>query len=300
MDVVQQLRAIGDQLDRQVYPRVWGGGIVRPSVSVSSSVIMGRGNRNGRQKPRRSATAARQGTTGGEGTPGGSWSSRSTAPVLVGSPQEVYARHLTALWDAYPSSQIWKRDEGIWLLVPSTVLEGLDRNALFLVVVPYDFRYFVQAWGFWIHAGSSDPIWIGPRHTNYPDGSICAFHVLDGTWQNGEPLTSLFDLYSLWAARHLHLELFGRWPGSQHVIWPHERMIETQPGELCACGSRDKLYSDCCEPGDARRNRVAEAMRYSAATNGGRRSVPPRILNFIRERGEPPPVWGYAARLALV
>lgn len=294
--VANQLRLIGEELTRQAVVEVWRGGIVRPSETGAFSQLMGRGNSYGRARskgcrggsPQR--TARQKGATGGSGTP------RSAAPIVVRNPREAYERQLTSVCDTYPGSQFWLQDRGLWLLAPSAVLEGLDRRALFLVAVPYEFDgRTVSAWGFWDSGDLDAPQWIGPRHTNYPMGSICAYHLDDeSSWRNGGSLVTLLDFYSEWALRQLHLEYVGRWPGSQVASCTYERMVETLADELCGCGSVDKTYSECHQPADRARDRVAIALNFMQKNNGGRRDPPVELLKFLRERGEPPPVMRHA------
>lgn len=85
----------------------------------------------------------------------------------------------------------------------------------------------------------------------------------DGTWAFGDSLVTLLDLYSVWALRHLHHEVFGRWPGPQAVTQPYERMLELADDEHCGClSSEGHRYIDCCKTKDLQRNRIAEAMKF--------------------------------------
>jgi hypothetical protein len=139
-----------------------------------------------------------------------------------------------------------KRDEqGMWLRIESAVLNGLDRTATFLVALPFDAETFPRAWGFWRIAGEYR--WIGRRHTNFTDGSVCAFVPTSGAWRPGDSLVQLIDLYSVWALRHLHLEEVGHWPGGQFSPHPFYSLVEFAPNELCGCELHDPPlpYGDC-------------------------------------------------------
>lgn len=298
-DVVGQLRRIGEQLTRQVEVEVCRDGVVRPSETGAFTQPMGRGDINGSERTRRSAAGSWKGAAGRKGTAGGSGKARPASPDVVGSsPRPPYDRQLTEVCDEYTGSQYWLQDRGLWLLVPSTILRGLDRRALFLVAIPYDFDIAtVAAWGFWDRNDGGEARWIGPRHTNYPTGSICAFHLGDESpWRNGGSLVTLLDLYSEWALRHLYLEQFHRWPGSQISSSTYERMVETHPEELCGCGSTDKMYSECHQPADLACNRVAIAMSFMKRTNGGRRDPPIELFDVLSGKREPPPVVGFVMR----
>lgn len=289
------LRELGQQLDRHVFPNVFVGGIVRPRKAADLSQPLGQENGNDRQGQEGSPTRSRQRPARRQGQAGGTRPSGASTPVVVGSPREAYQRQLTTICGAYPGSQFWAQDDGLWLLARSNVLEGLDRHAVFLVAIPDDFGGIVQAWGFWSRGNIGFATWIGPRHTNFPHGSICAFNPADGTWKNGDALRLLLDMYSLWAARQLYLEAFGRWPGAQIARWRYERLVETHPDELCGCGSLEKSYAECCRPKDLQANCVADAIRYLRDTGGGERRPPPELLQFLRTPSSPPPIPSYCS-----
>jgi hypothetical protein len=144
----------------------------------------------------------------------------------------------------------------------------------------------VRSWAFW-----ADPIafpeWIGPRHTNFPDGSICAFEPLDGTWKFGDPIVQLLDIYTVWALRHLYLRQFGRWPGYQSVHFAGERLLELRDDEHCGCGRGDKLYADCCMPSDLAGTRIAMLLNFVWVT-GSVRKPPEAVERFVRSKQQPP------------
>ena len=129
------------------------------------------------------------------------------------------------------------------------------------------------------------PAWIGPRHTNYPDGSICAYEPSDGTWSFGNPLVELFDLYSVWALRHLHLRTFGRWPGPQAVHRPYERLLELNPEEHCGCGSQARTYAECCRPEDFDGDRIRDAVDFMFWSGGTLRAPPLAVVDFAAGQG---------------
>ena len=180
----------------------------------------------------------------------------------------------------------------MWLLVESTVIVGLDKKATFLIALPYSAAYIQQSWAFW-----TTPInweWIGARHTNFPLGSICAFNPGDGTWTLGDSLIQLIDLYTLWALRHEHLKVFGRWPGRQHVIHPYERLTESSPNELCGCDKTGLRYGECCRPRDLSIPLLDRMRRYTVYAGGSiDRSPPPELTAFIKTRRNPPDITPY-------
>lgn len=299
-EIETSLREIGKQLDAFLFPSVKNGGIVvpsRPAVSLSS---VGKEHEHAQAGQKRSATGSREGqpvwqrTSAGPQPAAGSRSSeRSGSPdhaaPLVGTDfRAQYLRELGEVERAYPGSQHWHCDDCIWIIVQSALLPGVSPKANFAVRVPLeDKNERVRAWGFWgNHAIGFE--WIGPRHTNFPDGSICAFEQTDQTWLLGDSLIALLDLYTLWALRHLHLRTFGRWPGAQAVHFPYERVLELRDDEYCGCASSTRFYGQCCKNSDLELNLIAEAIRFAFLMGGGLRRPPEAVVKFMRERREPP------------
>lgn len=281
------LQKIGHQLDHQIFPRIKNGGIVMPSeLAVSHSTLGMEISNDYTERQRRSETRPRKRAAGRQGSAGRSWPSRQTAPVVCTSLQAQYEDELDAVYEAYPGTQIWREEEGVWLLTESSLLPGFEQRALFLVGISFA-NAIVRGWGFW-RICLANPTWIGPRHTNFPDGSICAFEPADGTWVIGDPIVELLDLYTLWALRHLHLQVFGRWPGHQAVRHPYERILELKGDEHCGCGKSDKLYGECCRDNDLARNRVADAVNFLLRYSGGLRQPPSSVVRFVREQIGPP------------
>lgn len=139
-------------------------------------------------------------------------------------------------------------------------------------------------WGFW-----PDNTWIGPRHTNFPDGSICSFEPADCTWVPGDSIVALLDLHTLWSLRHLHLAVFNKWPAQQCVRHSYERIPELEPDEMCGCDSaKGKSYSKCCQAKDLEKNRVRAAITFSLTDNGSIRQPPSSIRKVLQTFHNPP------------
>lgn len=279
-EAAQLLKEIGSQLDKNIFPRVKNGGIVVPSGPAGSRSTLGMETDNDETaRQRRPATRPWKGTSGRQGTARGPRPSREAAPdVRPGIPAQ-YEAELAAVSEAYPGTQVWHQDKGLWLLMESSLLPGLTSTATFAVGICFA-ASAVRGWGFWggLLAGSS---WIGPRHTNYPDGSICAFEPRDRTWAFGDPIVTLLDLYTLWALRHLYLQTFGRWPGRQAVHLPYERILELRPDEYCGCDNSERLYGECCRDKDLARNRLADAFTFLRHPSGGLRKPPDEVVRFV-------------------
>jgi len=268
-----------------MFPRIKNGGFVTPSGLAVPPTL---GEEKYYEEQRRSATRSRKGTPGGERSAGRPWSARQAAPLVSTSSQVRYEDELDAIRHAYPGTKVWQQEDGLWLLTESSLLLGLRKAAIFLIGVSYT-KTIVQGWGFW-RCSLGGLTWIGPRHTNFPDGSICAFHPTDGSWVFGDRIVELLDLYTLWALRHLHLEVFGRWPGQQAVFHPYERILELKEDEYCGCGRFDRLYGECCRDRDVSRNRIADAVNFVIEFAGGLRNPPSAIVRSAREQSEPPPL----------
>lgn len=280
------LQQVGSQLDQEIFPAVRNGGIVTPTEAAVPSNLGAEKYDDEQKEQRRSATRSRKRAARRERSAGRSGSTRETSSHVSTSLQALYEDALDAVQRAYPTTEIWKRKDGLWLLTRSSLLPGLPRAAVFLTGISYR-KALVRAWGFW-KCSLIGETWIGPRHTNFPDGSVCAFHPTDGTWVVGDPIVELLDLYTLWALRHLYLEAFGRWPGRQAVFHPYERIVELRGDEYCGCGRSGRLYCECCRDKDLGRNRIAIAVDFLSRFAGGLRKPPRAIVQSVRDQSQPP------------
>ena len=243
-----------------------------------------------RWKASRSATGSWERTAGWQGSAGGAWEAGAAASVLGPAASAAYGKELNDLYDSYPGSAVFPQARGFWLVAKSLLLPQLDRCAIFLIGVDVE-AGILRSWAFW-KTPISLPRWIGPRHTNFSDGSICAFEPTDLTWRFGDPLVSLLDYYSVWAVRHLYLEVEGRWPGYQAVNHPYERILEFREDEHCGCNSSGKLYRDCCYERDRRFDQLKLAIDFSFWSGGAVRRPPVAIDNFACGRSDPPDLIG--------
>lgn len=277
------LREIGSAMNAGIFPVVKNSGVVMPDNTGVPTILSGtEKERESRKQSQGSSAGSRQGAARREGPAGGSWAAGEASPLVRPSLQ-AYEEELVAVRLAYPGTQTWYQGGAVWLLTESRLLPGLARRAVFLTTVdPSQGAY--RSWAFW-RSEADEFRWIGPRHTNSPDGSVCAFDPMDQTWSTQDSLVTLLDIFSVWAVRHLHLELLGSWPGYQSVHQPHERVIEFQPGELCGCGDFSRRYADCCMSQDALISRISCAMRYNKEF--GMRSPPGSIRKFLFNQSNP-------------
>lgn len=286
------LGIIGHQLDQGIFPLVKNGGLVVPSESTVSSSILGKESHHERKAWQREATKSRTPAIEWERalreswSAGGSWTSCAISPVFGTGISPFYQEPLSLISEAYPGARIWTEGESFWLYSESSLFPRLGRKASFLTGVSTQKRS-VRSWAFW-KTNLIGANWIGPRHTNFPDGSICAYEPSDGTWVFGNSLVELLDIYSVWALRHLYYETFGRWPGPQVVHIPYERILELTDDECCSCGSSNLSYGDCCKEFDLKRNRIADAIQFSIISRWSQRKPPTSVVNFMRNVGQPP------------
>lgn len=236
-------------------------------------------------EPEKENGSERQGTRGPpagsrEGSSGPWWSPGEAGTRLrqLQQQQVVQLAGLSELFKAY-SGQIIEGDHGLWIIVKSYPLGTDGPQATFVIAYPFSFAIQPRGWAFW--KLGSFPKWIGPRHTNFPDASICAFGP--GDWERKDGLVSLVDFYSTWLIRQLYFQEFGRWPGRQHGLTALYRRTEFSSDEWCGCG-RAKRYGECCFEADAlvsEEDARTEHKRIMGADYTERRP-PPSLIKFVR------------------
>lgn len=275
-----QLEELGHLLDRDQFPDVFDGGFVAPGVAIDS---FDAGEEKTNVSPRQKTgptTRSWQRPEAWQGPP------NSPAPIVRPDLQAFYEEDLAKVHAAYPGARVWREEDGLWLRTESALLQSAPRRAVFITAVPYSNNQVLRAWAFW-----DGFEWIGPRHTNFPDGSICAFEPADGTWRLGESLVPLLDIYTVWALRHFYRSKFGRWPGHQSVHHPYERLTEIGDNEWCGCGREPRaLYSDCCKDKDLQVNRISVAVNFMLRTGGANRRPPDSVICFLRNSNKVPSI----------
>jgi hypothetical protein len=292
-DARTELQRIGEGLDARQPVRVKDGGFVILDPKPASTAVQEK-NDEQRQGTGRPATRSRQGSARRQG-PSGRSRSPGAQPRLRRL-SAIYQQQLEDVQGAYPGAILTPVEHGVWLSAHSQLLGGLDRKAIFLIALPDDFDVEPRGWAFWDQGGEIE--WIGDRHTNFFDGSICAYSSTnDRAWSPGGDLRTLLDLYSVWALRHLHLVVIGRWAGRQYALLdpagrpiPYYRLVEFKDDELCSCDSGSR-YGNCCKPHDLAHNFLT-AMRQFQALHKGRgihdRCPPDPITRYSRDGGDLP------------
>lgn len=290
MSSEDDLKAIGAGLDVGVLPTVFNRGVIRPETCPVALKPSGQEKANARHQSTRSATRPWERPARGQGTTGQSRSPDSGAPFVQSGLRSRYADGIEECRDAYPGLLAFPQERQMWLFAESDLIEGLVRRAAFAIQLPYTTSRPVRAWGFWTTAVSKT--WIGPRHTNFPDGSICAFEPRDQTWLPGGSVTALLDLYSLWAVRHLCLEKYGKWPGRQSVPIAAERLLELGDEEFCGCEHPLGTFARCCKASDQAKTSGADLLDFAMKT----RMPPDEVVRFAWNPTSPPERRGQTTR----
>jgi hypothetical protein len=270
--------AIGAALFGGVPLRVGFKGLVSPRPQMERQK---KGTEDGQSEgPQRSATGSWSGRQGSPPRPGYSDSSDVVRWAVRADEQ------FEALRREYPGTKKSSDPNGTWLVVRSFPIGESGPEAVFLIAIPSEVHR-VEAWAFWL--SGSGTVWIGPRHTNLPHGSACAFppedsYHLDCEW----PLRRYIDLLSEWSARHLYYAVHDRWPGPQEGRWALYRLQETRLRECCPrCGNLS-YYEDCCSKLDE----MMLADRSAVAENPpdfSLRKLPSRIYELAKRAGRNPP-----------
>lgn len=231
------------------------------------------------QRARGSSAESRQRTEGPRRTPG--------EPGAVWSNGSCEWARLDEVRLAYPT-QIIPAAFGLWTVVKSKPLGHDGPQATFVVSVPTFPHPIIKSWAFW--RTGEFPKAIGPRHTNFPDHSVCAYAAEDKTWLPHFGLLPLVDLYSTWVVRQLYFNAFGRWPGDQIGMSALYRRTEFLDEEWCGCGSGER-YGRCHGPADramSTEDANAEHLKIFKMPYQ-RRKVPVDVLRFVRSDFKKPP-----------
>lgn len=179
----------------------------------------------------------------------------------------------------YPSAQLREVDHGLWLTTRIYPL-GLAGPCYWLCLFLPD-QAAISPKAFAFYRLSPVPRPVGPRHTNFPDGSICAFTDDDDAWRPGDNPKILLNLYAEWLVCYLFFRLEKRWPGGQVGLDATYRQREFDSREWCDCGSGNR-YGDCHYQSDATEvEQLKESGRYEPLPD---RVVPEAIINFAKSR----------------
>lgn len=259
------------------------------SIAVAKSTTeKGQEDEQGQRQGLRRSQPAREGRQGASGGTG-----QSRPAVHAGT---LLRRELAGLAGVaelrkhYPGTRRFPETggSGVWLAVPISPLGDGGPQAFSLLAVPFDPDLRILAWAFWCRAGKAE--WIGPKHTNYPDGSVCAFPAQAGIWHEALGLTVLIDRHAEWIMRHLILDLDGLWMGRQEGASRYYRLKHTHPQESCTRCCSLRPYENCCRSVDEREYSEADRIQFlhNYRSDVGEQRPPDVILKWAQAGGKPP------------
>lgn len=250
------------------------GGFIAVLDSTPTQDVKGNDDVQG-QELQRPAAGSRQGRQGPSGRPGQSRPGSSDRPGAVLSRERLIGQAGEQLREHYSGVRLWKEigGNGVWLAVSVFPVGEGGPQADFIIALPKDPTFRILSWGFW--RTDSRPVWIGPKHTNYPDGSACAFPAQSGVWTPAHGITGYVDRMAEWGMRQLFLDAEGLWPGAQEGEHLYYRLRHTHPAESCTRCRGLRRYEECCR------------SRDQAEFSGGHRSD--FLSRYLCEVGEQRP-----------
>ncbi|MBY8828833.1 hypothetical protein [Hephaestia mangrovi] len=285
-DLVERLEELGRALDIEQSVSAYGGGRIRITDADRNEVVKNVTS----EATQGSSAGSRQGQRSWSRS-GGSWSRGAWARRRpAGEPGAFSSEQARSLYAAETRSLAQEYDIncaetqlGIWVAAKSRPLGSRGPSVHFLIALPFNQEIMPRSWCFAGIGNGSKP--LGLRHTNFPDASICAFVKEDRTWDYSDGLVALVDIYSVWALRQLHNEVFGWWPGPQLGLGALYRKTEFQPNEFCGCSS-GKRYRDCHLASDLLVDEQAAQAEFKRLfrTNYSNRNVPAVVLNAAQNR----------------
>lgn len=179
----------------------------------------------------------------------------------------------------YPTARFREVDHGVWITARIYPL-GRAGPCYWVCLFLSDSAVFSPK-AFAFERLSPVPRTVGPRHTNFPDASICAFTDDDDAWRPGDSPKILLNLYAEWLICQLFLRLERYWPGRQAGLDATYRSVEFTDRDWCDCGS-EKRYGECHRVRDQFEvDRLKASGEYVPLPN---RIVPPTIISFARSR----------------
>ena len=218
-----------------------------------------------------------------EGREGAQAASAHSRQAISMPRRRNYWAELPQLNEDYPGSVRLKDRLGIWYKVPVFPLGKTGPCAKVITAIPDDKNAKILSWGFW--EDDRRISWIGPRHTNYPDGSICAFVENDQVWRDGNPLLGYYDNVSEWCLRQLFLHFNRHWPGRQSAPGRYYRVREGLGLERCFCDKPKVAYFECCRPLDILQLSDADRidfLQFSGGTELGMQSPHPQLTEHAQ------------------
>jgi hypothetical protein len=197
--------------------------------------------------------------------------------------RERYRVHLEQVRLYFDLTTI-ETEEGLWLIAPMWPVGKPGPSFTVALYLPDHPSFTPTAFAF--RSSGQLARAVGKRHTNSPEGSICAWSDGDIQWAPGESPFLLLRLYAEWLLCHLFYQVAGYWPGQQSALDGVYRWNEFDPREWCDCGS-NKRYGECHRESDEALVRGLKAQGRSVAPPP--REMPPSVVAFARSRWRNPP-----------
>ena len=179
----------------------------------------------------------------------------------------------------YPTAHFHEVEHGLWIVATIFPLGRHGPCYWVCLFLPDHAAFSSKAFAFSVLGRHPKP--VGPRHTNFPDGSICAFTDEDDAWRPGDNPKILLNLYAEWLICQLFLAIEHRWPGRQIGLDATYRQEEFGPREWCHCNSGER-YGVCHYKEDA--EEVARLKANGAYEQLPKRIVPATIMQFAASR----------------
>lgn len=234
---------------------------------------------------------AREGTAGREGATGWQGAAPPGAPAAPEPAREVgresliaqYKAHLTEVRLYFQITPV-ETKEGIWLITPMWPIGKSGPRFMVALYLPDNRAMTPTAFGF--RSSGQLARSISKRHTNSPEGSICAWSDGDIDWTPGDSPLLMLCLFAEWLLCQLFYQQEGYWPGRQSAMNAVYRWNEFHPNEWCDCGS-DQRYGDCHQFLDAAL--VARLKAQGKSVAPPIREMPASVVRFARSGWRKPP-----------
>jgi hypothetical protein len=196
---------------------------------------------------------------------------------------EDYKAHLAEVRLYFDITTI-DTDDGLWLIAPMWPIGKSGPRFNVALFLPNN--RFVTPTAFGFRSSGQLARQISKKHTNSPEGSICAWSDGDIKWEPGDSPFLLLRLYAEWLLCQLYYRSEGCWPGRQSGLNEVYRWNEFKPNEWCDCGSK-KRYGECHQSSDAAL--VAYLRLQGKSVAPLIRETPKSVLKFARSGWRKPP-----------
>lgn len=229
---IERLKEIGQFIHSGNRPLVFDGGHVGTTQCSNEEIY-----HESQVKPSRPQARSWQGRSARSGAWTPAQGNHFGSPAIEAS----HGAELRVLAQAYPVV-VTESDDGFWLAIRTKPLGPDGPKAHVLIAVSCNRSVLPRAWAF--ETIGTQPRPFAPKHTNFPDGSICAFAPTSDAWKPEDGLLDLVDHYVIWMIKSWHRTVFGWWPGKQAGVVAFYRAQEFDGREFCGCGS-GLLYAFC-------------------------------------------------------